>query len=419
MQPPTTAFVHYTAPPVIGGVEAVIRAHAKTFLEAGYPVAVIAGRGSDTALPPGTDFRLLPFLDSQNPQVSLLNDLLEKGEVPPAFDEGVKALVEELSPVLGRFDHVIVHNIFTKHFHLPLTAALHRLLDSGTIRHCIAWCHDFTWTSPHSRHKVHPGYPWDLLRTYRSDVTYVVVSQERQHALAQLFQRPFTDIQVIYNGVDPEMLLGLSETGRALVLRLGLLEADLVLLMPVRVTQAKNIEYALRVSAALKQLGSQPRLVVTGPPDPHDAGSLDYFHTLQELRHELDLEQEAHFVFECGPDSALPFMIDYPVVSELIRSCDVMFMPSHREGFGMPILEAGLLGRLVACTAAVPAALEIGSEEVLLFDEADDPVQVAGRILEWSESNPVQRLRRRVRQNYSWSAIFHQQIEPLLRDKQP
>ncbi len=413
--PPTTAFIHYTAPPVIGGVEAVMHAHAKTFEAAHYPVEIIAGRGEQSALPPQTGFTLLPALDSLHPEVVRFNVQLEKGEVPSSFDNMVEDLVKELAPILSRFDNLIVHNIFTKHFHLPLTVALHRLLDAGRVRHCIAWCHDFTWTSPNSGHKVHPGYPWDLLRIYRPDVTYVVVSQERQRTLAGLFQRSLDDIHVIYNGVDPEMLLGLSETGRMLAQRIGLLEADLVLLMPVRVTQAKNIEYALRVVAALKQKGQQPRLIVTGPPDPHDAASMDYFRTLQNLRRELDVEREAHFVFESGPDPATPFFLDYAVVSELLRSCDVMFMPSHREGFGMPILEAGLLGRLVACTA-MPAANEIGGQEVLLFDRADDPAQVADRILDWSETNSAQRLRRRVRQNYAWSAIFQQQIKPLLKD---
>ena len=43
---PTTAFLHYTAPPVIGGVEGVMDAHAHVFLDMGYPVSMIAGRGS-------------------------------------------------------------------------------------------------------------------------------------------------------------------------------------------------------------------------------------------------------------------------------------------------------------------------------------------------------------------------------------
>ncbi|HSD82996.1 MAG TPA: glycosyltransferase family 4 protein [Anaerolineae bacterium] len=416
MPPSLTAFVHYTAPPIIGGVEAVMHAHAQAFLEAGYPVEVIAGRGAQAALPPGTNFKLLPVLDSLHSDVSRFNDQLAKGEVPPTFDEMVATLAEELAPLLSPFDYLIVHNIFTKHFHLPLTAALHQLLDKGKLNQCIAWCHDFTWGSPNSGHTVHPGYPWDLLRTYRPDVTYVVVSQERQRTLAQLFKRSNDDIHVIHNGVDPAALLGLSETGRALAERFGLWEADLVLLMPVRVTQAKNIEYALHVTAALKRQGSQPRLIVTGPPDPHDAASMDYFQTLRALRQELDLKQEAHFVFECGPDPETPYFLDYSVVSELLRSCDVMLMPSHREGFGMPILEAGLLGRLVVCTA-MPAALEIGGQDVMLFEPITAPAQVANQILTWSEANSLQRLRRRVRQGYTWSAIFHRQIEPLLKGK--
>ena len=49
------------------------------------------------------------------------------------------------------------------------------------------------------------------------------------------------------------IFLALSQPGEALIERLGLWESDLVLLMPVRITQAKNIEYAIQVTAALKQ----------------------------------------------------------------------------------------------------------------------------------------------------------------------
>jgi glycosyltransferase involved in cell wall biosynthesis len=90
-----------------------------------------------------------------------------------------------------------------------------------------------------------------------------------------------------------------------------------------------------------------------------------------------------------------------------------MLMPSHREGFGMPVLEAGLLGVPVVCTY-VPAAEEIGGVDVILFDAAEDPAHLARRILAWAEQSPVHRLRRRVRQNYTWRAIFHRDIKPLL-----
>jgi glycosyltransferase involved in cell wall biosynthesis len=409
--------LHYSAPPVVGGVEAVILAHAQMFVEAGYPVTVIAGRGEAEALPEGADLVLVPEIDSQHAEIARLSAELELGQVPPGFEAMSERLGETLATILCRFDNVIVHNVFTKHFNLPLTVALDRLLDGDTARHCIAWCHDLTWTSPSSISKVRPGFPWDLLRTRRRDLTYVVVSQQRQQELAGLFGCPAEEVRVVYNGVDPQVLLGLSPEGAALVERLGLLELDLVLLMPVRVTQAKNIEYALRVVAALKARDCHPRLVLTGPPDPHDAESMAYFRSLQALRGELGLDDEMRFVFESGSDPGEPHLVDAGVVGDLFRVSDLMFMPSHREGFAMPVLEAGLAGIPVVCTQ-VPAAVEIGGKDVIGFDLDEAPDRLAARILAWAEGSPVHRLRRRVRQNYTWQAIFRRDIEPLLRSRE-
>ncbi len=409
------AILHYSAPPVVGGVEAVIQAHARAFVQAGYPVTIFAGWGEEEALPEGVDFVRIPEMDTQFEQVIEIGAELEEGNIPSEFDELTSHLVSVLTPELADFEHVIVHNVFTKHFNLPLTAALVHLLEAGTIQHCIAWCHDFTWTSSSSRAKVHDGYPWDLLRTRRSDVTYVVVSQQRQQALAELFDCPLEQIHVVYNGVDPQELLGLSEEGMALVERLDLLDSGLILLMPVRVTHAKNIEYAMEVLAALKARDCRPKLVLTGPPDPHDAESMAYFRELQTLRRQLGVQDEMRFVFESGPEPDEPYTIGPDLVGELFRVSDLMFMPSHREGFGMPVLEAGLAGVPVFCTD-MPAAKEIGGEDVVLFDPVQGADNLAEQILGWVEDSRVHRLRRRVRQDYTWRAILYRDIEPLLKD---
>ena len=411
---PRIAILHYTAPPVVGGVEAVILAHAQTLIEAGYPVTIVAGWGEAEALPEGVDLVLVPEIDSQDAEIARMSAQLEQGRVPSGFKAMSEQLGETLAPVLSRFDNLIVHNVFSKHFNLSLTAALCHLLDRGELPHCIAWCHDFSWTSPSSSSKVHSGHPWDLLRTLRSDLTYVVVSQHRQKELAGLFGCPVEEIHVVYNGVDPQALLGLSPEGVALVERLGLLEQDLVLLMPVRITQAKNIEYALRVVAALKARGCRTRLVFTGPPDPHDAESMAYYRSLQRLRQELAVEEEMRFVFGSGTDPNEPHPIDAGVVGDLFRVSDLVFMPSHREGFAMPVLEAGMAGIPVVCTK-VPAAVEIGGEDVIVFDQGEAPDRLAGRILAWAEGSTVHRFRRRVRQNYTWQTLVRRELVPLLR----
>lgn len=410
---PTTAFLHYSAPPVIGGVEAVLYAHTEAFIASGFPVTVIAGRGSLEGLPAGADFRLLPLLDSLHPEVLEVSRQLEEGVVSDLFHNLTERLVTELQPIVAAFDTLIVHNVFTKHFNLPLTAALFHLLDEGLLKHCVAWCHDISWTSPSSREKLYPGFPWDLLRTFRTDVVYVAISEARKQELLTFSGFRPDNVQVVYNGVDPRSLLGLSEEGFRLIERLGLMESDLNLLMPVRVTQAKNIEYAIHLAKALKDAGVNPRIVLTGPPDPHDERSMQYYQELLQLRRDHEVEEEFRFVYESGDDPTQPVMIDQLVVGELYRVADFLFMPSHREGFGMPVLEAGLVGIPVISTA-VPAAVEIGDENVLLISTNTSAQILADQILIWLQDNPVYQLRKTVRQNFTWKSIFKHQIEPLL-----
>lgn len=409
------AILHYSVSPTVGGVEAVIDAHASMLLKEGFSVSLIAGTGDQAALPEGTEFTPIPEMDSRHPLVVELSQQLERGHLPQEFEALSAKLEESLITALAGFDLIIVHNIFTKHFNLPLTAALVRLLDRRKVKRCIAWCHDITWTSPHSRPSVHPGFPWDLLRTYREDLTYVTVSQHRQKELAGLFNCPLERIHVIYNGVDPADLYSFSEEGKALIEQLDLAQADLILLMPVRITQAKNIEFALQVVASLKSHQLRSKLVVTGPPDPHDPGDLQYYQSLLDLRKKLQVEREVRFVYESGSKARVGYTIGLDLLREIFRVCDILFMPSHREGFGMPVIEAGLIGMPVF-TTRIPAAQEIGGQNVTVFSGEDTPDKVAETLLQWVRSNATQQLKRHIRQNYTWQAIFRQNILPMLRE---
>jgi glycosyltransferase involved in cell wall biosynthesis len=407
----SVGILHYSGPPITGGVEAVLEAHAAVFLDHGYRVRLIAGKGSQEALPPGTELAVIPAMDTQHPRVLQISSVLEAGSVPEAFAELRAALREALLPLVRDLDVLVVHNVFTKHFNLPLTAALFDLLEAGEIRRAVSWVHDITWTSPNSRSKVFPGYPWDLLRQLPPATTLAAVSTQRQRELASLLGQPEKNITVVTNGVDTRLWLNVTSEGWALAQRFGLPSAGLALLLPVRITQAKNIELALRVTAVLKGQQIGPRLVVTGPPDPHSETSMAYYHSLLDLRRSLGVEEEARFVFEAGQGA--PHLISHTVVADLMRICDVLFMPSHREGFGMPVLEAGLAGIPVVCSTSVPAAVEVGGLDVHLFDPQDAPEAVARGILSAIDL-PTSRMRRRVRLEYTWEHIFAHQIRPLL-----
>ncbi|WP_376792469.1 glycosyltransferase family 4 protein [Thermoflexus sp.] len=421
---PRVALIHYTAPPVVGGVEAVLAEHARLFIAAGYPTYIVVGRGGAAGLPKGASIRIIPEIDSEPPaNQALMAQLLASppaefggGELPSGFWALSGKIETALAQALESVDVVIAHNVMTMHFNLALTAALHRLKDKGVVRHLVVWCHDVSrYVNPTSGAPQRFGPPWDLLRTFRPDFRYVAVSPQRQRLLADILGCPRERIRVIPNGVDPAALLGLSDVGRHLADAFGLLSADLVLLMPVRITRAKNVEYALRVTAALKAAGVRPRLVVTGPPDPHARDIEAYCDELRGLRRALDLEEEAIFIYEGTSRLPRPLLLDPSHVAELYRICDLVLMPSHREGFGMPVLEAGLVDKPIFATwMPVMEGLDEGMYHRIAPDEP--PEHVAARILEWAEQDPSHRLRRRVRQAYTWSTVFARLIEPLLAE---
>jgi glycosyltransferase involved in cell wall biosynthesis len=143
---------------------------------------------------------------------------------------------------------------------------------------------------------------------------------------------------------------------------------------------------------------------------------MSYYRYLLDLRHQLDLDDDMRFVFESGPKSDQPYQVDMNVVGDLFRVSDLVLMPSHREGFGMPVLEAGLDGIPVVCTQDVPAAVEIGEGDVIIFDTETEPLMLAARIIKWMEGSPQYRFRQRVRREYTWEAIFNHQILPLMED---
>lgn len=386
---------------------------ARLLAAAQYPVTIIAGRGSQSALPPGVALQLIPELDSEYAENQAIARALEKGEFGQ-FEAYQQQIEHQLTDALINSDIVVAHNVFNTHFNLSLTAALHRLLERGALKNFIAWCHDISrYVNPDSGFSQRTGFPWDLLRTHRSDVTYVTVSARRRQALAKTLGCSPSQIQHIPNGLEPATLLGLSEIGLHFAATFGLFKADLVVLMPIRITKIKNIELALKVTAALKTLKLNPRLIVSGPPDPHAADIGQYFDDLRALRHSLNIDQEAIFIYEGTSQYPSPLEISAPIVAELYRLCDVVMLPSLREGFGIPVLEAGLLDKPIF-TSAVPAVDEVGEKNVYLIQPDESPESVAARLCDWAKADVTHQLRRRVRQNYLWSAIFAEQIEPLI-----
>jgi mannosylglucosylglycerate synthase len=409
------AILHFAAQPVVGGVESVLGRHARLLADSGYQVRIVAGRGA--AVDDRIRFVLVPLADSQHPAVLAAKTDLDRGRTPLDFEQLVTEIQVELAGALEGVDVVMAHNVCSLHKNLALTAALRRHCARPGAPRLIAWHHDLAWTASRYLPDLHDGWPWRLLREDWPEVgpQHVVVSELRRRELAELFGLDPATVAVIPSGLDVVDFLKLEPWTADLLDRLPLLAADPLLLLPVRITTRKNIELGLRTVAAMADFYPAPTLLVTGPPGPHNPANHAYFDRLRQLRADLGLAPTPE-----SPGPAVYFLAelaaDYlpdAVIADLYRLADALFMPSREEGFGIPMLEAGLVGLPIFC-ADIPPLREIAGEMATYFSPDIEPDPLARTIASYLDRDTVFQLRRRVRQEYTWEAILAHQIAPLL-----
>lgn len=410
--------LHYASPPIVGGVESVLAHHARLMSLDQHQVRILAGRGDSATgaqKEAATKIHTLIFdlIDSRHPRVLANKKFLDKGIINDDFEILVEDILAELSKLTQETDLLIAHNVCSLNKNLALTVALHRLSKDPARKKMklILWHHDLAWTTPRYRPELHPGYPWDLLRSAWPGAIQVTISAQRQRELANLYNLPLEKIKVIPNGVDLAYFYKLENQTLEIIERLGgidFLAAEPLLLLPVRLTPRKNIEFALQMLASLINKFPHAILLTTGPLGPHNPANVKYYERLRELRSALGLDQAAPFLAELE----LGFLPD-GVIADFYRMSDALFLPSKEEGFGIPILEAGLSGLPIFC-ADIPPLRELGGTLVNYINLDKGPEKAAQQVYDQLSTRPEIWLRCRYRRDYTWERIYRERIKPLL-----
>jgi glycosyltransferase involved in cell wall biosynthesis len=390
------ALLHYTAPPVVGGVERVIGRHASLMAAAGHTVRVVAGRGD--SVDPRVEFDFVPLADSLHPDVAGVRESLAAGSIPPEFGRLVQRLERQLSEALAGSDVVVAHNVASLNRNLVLTASLHDLWRGGVTWRLILWHHDLAWTRARYLPELHEGRPWSLLKEQWPGAIDVTISEARRAEVARLHGADPADVYVVPGGVDVPCVRELGP----------LVESDPLLLAPVRITARKNIELALGVVAELRLRGRNAGLVVTGPVDPHSPFEQAYRVRLAELIGEYGIETAVVFLAEryggSLPDEA---------VATLYELADALLLPSFDEGFGLPVLEAAVARLPIVCSD-LPSLRALAGEAATYFDPEAPASRVATALLARLDRDPIVGLAQRARRQYAWPEVYARSIEPLL-----
>src|SRR5207302_10366566 len=130
--------------------------------------------------------------------------------------------------------------------------------------------------------------------------------------------------------------------------------------------------------------GYGPMLVVTGGVGPHDGRNRAY---LAQLKRRAKGVSGVHLLAAHG------ITVEYPTVVDLYALADVLVFPSQSEGFGLPMLEAGLHRMPIVCSD-IPALRETGGDDPIYVPPDASGEQIADAV-ERALDTPVMSMRRR------------------------
>ena len=407
-KPLQIGILHYSCPPVVGGVEEVLSQHATVLHSLGQSVSILVGAGKVyTDLFP---VRIEPVLGSRNR--SILNaharSMEDEHKHLTRLTSRIHKILENWSKEL---DVILVHNVLHMPFNLPLTMAIHDLADSGDGPVIVSWAHDSPYLMPdYPEHLDHA--PWDILRRPHPNIHYVTISESRK----QMFSGLYGDVpwKVINNGIDLAEFFYLDPRSVRLAHELDIFSRDLILVQPSRITPRKNLELALHIIRDIKMLGRNVLFIMSGAYDPHEKKAVSYYRRLKYWIKELDIMDNIAILAEYRFKDKTRLVSDRIIIRDVYLMADLLLMTSKDEGFGLPLLEAGLAKLPIACTE-IPAFLEFGQD--VCFYGLDDPsLSIAGKIMEYLAHTNTHKMFRSVMQKYVSGVICKREIMPFLRD---
>ena len=305
---------------------------------------------------------------------------------------------------------------------MPLTSALTRLIHDLPEVKFVTWVHDTLFSDNTDCLLEKPfvkKFPWTLLTTPVKGLTYICVNRFCEKNLLRVFSGKIPDsLFVINNAIDIPKFLGLSPLMRQFYTDIDGLGSDLIALIPVRAVPRKNLELAFAIAAEMINQKVNFKLLLTGNVDYKRPEYLSYYHKLQDLVKSLGIEKHVYFMEDyfkkyAGKDNLIPIPI-----AEAYRIADFLLLTSAFDGFGLPLLEAGVT-RVPIFASDIVSYREIGTTNINYFSLTEKPEVIARFILDRLKKMPQAYFYRKVINHYSLYNVFKTQIIPLIEELTP
>lgn len=411
--------VSYTLPPAISGVEMVIRDHSRLLSNNGFRVFLLGALGKKFRSE--IDVQIAKTFDPKNANVRAIQKELTQGHVTNKFQLTKKKYKKIILKWIttNKIEVLFVHNVLSRHYNLALTAALSEVAVelSGTTKF-ITWVHDASFVDlfyTKLKTNLKDKYPWNLISEYQPQFTYVTISNTRKKELVKLYKVDGRMIQVIPNGIDLNKMLPLPLQTRTLFKDILERKPDYIGIIPVRIAERKNIEYAIQLAKTARDLhGKRILFIVTGALHLQNIEAVRYYEFLQNEIAKNELAENFLFLYNHQLSTEEKFNIYKLNIRDLYLISDFLFLPSKGEGFGLPIIEAGFV-RLPIFASNLEVFREVGNGYINLFNLEDPIEDTLITILDYLKKSRTTIFHKLILTQYSLEKIVRDHLIPLIK----
>jgi len=409
---PSIGLVHYTYPPIIGGVEKIVFDHAQLFAKYGYDTNIFAGEGkNDNKL---INLVIVPEFRSlgiTNP--ILREEILTQDGYPPGYHQLKDVIYEKIETFFKSVDIFFIHNILTFTFNPCLNAAFIDYINNHKEKKFVAWIHDVILDSMRKKKTFNNKSLAEMLYKPLDGVKYVGISNFLKKTLVEDIGFPSSLITIIPNGIDIPTLLNLHQQTLRIIPKYRMLDVDPLIFLPTKIMKHKNIDLCLKILFELKQRGLNPMLIITAKNFPHhkDISYLDY---IDDIINKLGLIKNVIFLHNEVEEKYRD--IEYKIVDDFYRLSDIVFFLSSYENFGLPLLESGIT-KTPILVSNLEVFKEIESENIFYADiENENSQKIAEKVVNILKSNKQISFFRKVKRAYNFDSIFQTKIIPFINE---
>lgn len=406
---------HYSLPPVIGGVESVLKPLAEVFARNGYLVTMMTGTGSVEGQNIKTS--IVPDLNPENPHVREIQRVLKFGSLPEFYEYRMQNLQRRIEAEIGNINTVIIHNMMTMPFNLMATEAFWNYIAKYPDKQYYIWTHDLAWLIDEYKSNLFDRKPWSLLRTAMPNVTYVTVSEYRKRQMAELLNIPRRKIIVVPNMIKYQDFFKFEPATTQITEELKVFKRYPVVMVPARIIQRKNVERSIRVIAAMRNTWPNLVGIITGTPEKENGVLSEYSASLYKLIEENNLSENLYFLSDLFEKLKIKPEKNRQVVRDLYFISNLVLYLSNDEGFGLPILEAGI-ARTPLALSQIPVFREVAHDGVLYLPLDESPDYNANRVVRFlTETQPRSDvLFKRIIELNNWDNLWESYLKSIFSD---